>query len=33
MIGGYVYRGEAIPDLYGAYLFADLCIGQIEALR
>jgi glucose/arabinose dehydrogenase len=33
VIGGYVYRGEAIPDLYGAYLFADLCIGQIEAIR
>jgi glucose/arabinose dehydrogenase len=33
VIGGYVYRGEAIPGLYGAYLFGDLCIGQIEALR
>jgi hypothetical protein len=28
-----VYRGEAIPDLYGAYVFGDLCIGRIEALR
>jgi glucose/arabinose dehydrogenase len=33
VIGGYVYRGEAIPDLSGAYLFGDLCIGQIEAIR
>jgi glucose/arabinose dehydrogenase len=31
--GGYVYRGEAIPDLYGAYVFADFCLGQLEALR
>jgi glucose/arabinose dehydrogenase len=31
--GGYVYRGEAIPDLYGAYVFADFCGGRIEALR
>lgn len=33
VIGGYVYRGEAIPELTGAYLFGDLCIGAIEALR
>ncbi|HEX4942154.1 MAG TPA: PQQ-dependent sugar dehydrogenase, partial [Actinomycetota bacterium] len=33
VIGGYVYRGEAIPALFGAYLFGDLCIGEIEALR
>lgn len=33
VIGGYVYRGEAIPELSGAYLFGDLCIGEIEALR
>jgi glucose/arabinose dehydrogenase len=31
--GGYVYRGEAIPDLAGAYLFGDFCIGRLEALR
>ena len=33
VIGGYVYRGESIPELSGAYLFGDLCIGEIEALR
>ncbi len=31
--GGYVYRGESIPGLYGAYVFADFCLGQLEALR
>jgi glucose/arabinose dehydrogenase len=31
--GGYVYRGEAIPQLRGAYVFADFCLGQLEALR
>ena len=30
--GGYVYRGAAIPDLTGAYLFADVCSGPIRAL-
>ncbi len=27
--GGYVHRGCAIPGLFGAYLFADYCSGQI----
>lgn len=31
--GGYVYRGESIPDLYGAYVFGDFCLGELEALR
>lgn len=30
--GGYVYRGQAIPDLAGAYLYSDFCNGQIFAL-
>jgi glucose/arabinose dehydrogenase len=29
--GGYVYRGERIPDLAGAYLFGDYCRGVVEA--
>jgi glucose/arabinose dehydrogenase len=31
--GGYVYRGEAIPDLAGFYVFSDYCEGTIRALR
>jgi glucose/arabinose dehydrogenase len=33
VIGGVVYRGAAIPELDGAYLFADFCRGDLEALR
>jgi glucose/arabinose dehydrogenase len=31
--GGYVYRGGSIPDLDGVYVFADYCLGRLEALR
>lgn len=30
--GGYVYRGSRIPELRGAYVFADFCDGRIRAL-
>lgn len=30
--GGGVYRGQAFPTLRGAYLFADFCIGDVQAL-
>lgn len=30
--GGYVYRGEAVPELAGKYLFSDYCEGDIRAL-
>lgn len=33
MIGGTVYRGCAIPDLQGAYLFADFCTFKMWSLR
>ncbi|MGZ8578518.1 MAG: PQQ-dependent sugar dehydrogenase [Actinomycetota bacterium] len=29
--GGYVYRGTALPDLQGWYLFADFCLGDVTA--
>ncbi|MEL6985270.1 MAG: PQQ-dependent sugar dehydrogenase, partial [Actinomycetota bacterium] len=31
--GGYVYRGQALPELAGAYLFGDYCVGELIALR
>ncbi len=31
VIGGYVYRGSAIPALQGLYLFADICAGKVWA--
>ena len=31
--GGYVYRGAAIPDLRGWYVFGDFCTGTIDTLR
>lgn len=30
--GGVVYRGDAIPELVGAYVFADLCDGELRVL-
>lgn len=32
IVGGVVYRGSAIPDLLGAYLFGDFCSGRVWAL-
>lgn len=31
--GGYVYRGERLPDLQGVYLFGDYCSGMVYASR
>lgn len=31
--GGFVYRGEAIDGLDGAFLFADYCAGNVRAVR
>jgi glucose/arabinose dehydrogenase len=31
--GGVVYRGEAIPELTGAYLFTDYCDGRLRGVR
>ncbi len=30
--GGFVYRGEAIPELVGAYLYSDYCDGDVRAI-
>jgi glucose/arabinose dehydrogenase len=32
IIGGYVYRGTAMPELQGTYLFSDLCSGFVRGL-
>lgn len=33
IIGGMVYRGAAIPQLQGTYLYTDLCAGWIRGFR
>lgn len=32
IIGGHVYRGEALPDLVGSYVYADWCSGVVYYL-
>lgn len=31
--GGFVYRGAAVPELAGAYFYADYCAGWIRSFR
>jgi glucose/arabinose dehydrogenase len=33
IIGGYVYRGSAIPALPGTYFYGDLCSGFVRSFR
>jgi glucose/arabinose dehydrogenase len=33
IIGGYVYRGSAIPELRGVYVFGDYCSPDVAAFR
>ena len=30
--GGYVYRGDNIPELYGRYIFGDYCTGKVWSM-
>jgi glucose/arabinose dehydrogenase len=30
--GGYVYRGTAVPELQGQFLFADFCFGWVHSI-
>lgn len=31
--GGYVYRGQAVPNLRGTYFYADFCAGWVRSFR
>jgi glucose/arabinose dehydrogenase len=33
IIGGPLYRGQSIPELYGHYLYADWCAGWVRSMR
>ena len=33
VVGGFVYRGSRLPELYGAYVYGDYCSGKLWALR
>ncbi len=33
VIGGYVYRGHAIPTIQGTYFYADFCAGVVRSFR
>jgi glucose/arabinose dehydrogenase len=33
VIGGYVYRGAAVPALQGTYFYADYCFGWVRSFR
>jgi hypothetical protein len=32
IVGGYVYRGSAIPELAGRYFYSDYCAGFLNSL-
>lgn len=33
VVGGYVYRGEALPELKGHYFYGDFCKGTVRSFR
>jgi glucose/arabinose dehydrogenase len=33
IMGGYVYRGRAVPGLAGTYVYGDFCSGEVFGLR
>jgi glucose/arabinose dehydrogenase len=33
VVGGYVYRGTSLPEIYGWYVYGDNCSGQIWAVN
>jgi uncharacterized repeat protein (TIGR03806 family) len=33
IIGGFLYRGSAIPELYGKYVFTDFCVDSIRTIE
>ena len=33
IVGGYVYRGSAVPEIAGAYVYGDTCSGEIWAVN
>jgi glucose/arabinose dehydrogenase len=33
IIGGYVYRGNQMPEVFGRYLYADLGVGELRSIQ
>lgn len=33
IIGGFVYRGDRLPELYGLYIYADFISGRVWSLE
>jgi hypothetical protein len=33
VIGGFVYRGTKLPEIYGHYFYSDVCAGGVNSFR